>query len=257
MWKILWYLDLYCGSNYFWSPQDAVVLDFSKALNCVPYHRLLRKLHHYGIHNSLLLWMENFLTTRSQHVVVDGASPEWTPVTSSGVPQGQGTVLGPLLFLFFINDLPTEITSQLCLFADDCLIYPSTVPYLPLRTPLLSRKTLTLCVNGPPNGTWSLTQTNATPCVLLCSGTPSTLTTILGQAPSPWSQNIRILVWCLPTTCHGKLISISSLLKPTGCWVSSDGPRKGYMPYGDVRAWRPPFHPSSVVYKGLISSKRA
>ena len=99
---------------------DAVVLDFSKAFDRVPHHRLLHKLHHYGIRNSLLLWMENFLTTRSQRVVVDGASSEWTPVTS-GVPQG--TVLGPLLFLSFINDLPTGITSQLRLFADDCLIY--------------------------------------------------------------------------------------------------------------------------------------
>ena len=99
---------------------DAIVLDFSKAFDRVPHQRLLNKLHHYGVRDSLLLCINNFLTKRSQRVVVDGEASDWVPVTS-GVPQG--TVLGPLLFLSFINDLSSGITSKIRLFADDCLIY--------------------------------------------------------------------------------------------------------------------------------------
>ena len=98
------------------------MLDFSKAFDRVPHQRLLRKLHHYGVRGPLLSWTENFLTQRSQRVVIDGQSSDWVPVTS-GVPQG--TVLGPLLFLTYINDIPSGITSKLRLFADDCLIYRS------------------------------------------------------------------------------------------------------------------------------------
>ena len=67
--------------------------------------------------------MENFLTKRSQRVVIDGKSSYLAPVTS-GVPQG--TVLGPRLFLSFINDLPSGISSNIRLFADDCLLYRTT-----------------------------------------------------------------------------------------------------------------------------------
>ena len=99
---------------------DAVVLDFSKAFDRVPHSRLMLKFQHYGINGCLLDWINNFLTNRSQRVVVDGQSSEWVPV-QSGVPQG--TVLGPLLFLTFINDIPHGISSHLRLFADDCLMY--------------------------------------------------------------------------------------------------------------------------------------
>ena len=95
---------------------DATVLDFSKAFDRVSHQRLLQKLQHYGIRGSLLQWTEHFLTQRQQQVVIDGQASDWEHVTS-GVPQG--TVLGPLLFLTFINDIPSGITSNLRLFADD------------------------------------------------------------------------------------------------------------------------------------------
>ncbi|KAI8486093.1 hypothetical protein Bbelb_361930 [Branchiostoma belcheri] len=99
---------------------DAAVLDFSKAFDTVPHERLLCKLEYYGISGSLLSWLRAFLTERTQCVVFDGGTSKTVKVTS-GVPQG--TVLGPLLFLLYINDLPQSVSSHVRLFADDCLIY--------------------------------------------------------------------------------------------------------------------------------------
>ena len=101
---------------------DIGILDFSKAFDVVPHQRLLNKLDHYGINGSIHTWIGSFLGGRSQKVVVDGHKSKPAPV-ASGVPQG--TVLGPLLFLLFINDMPSEVTqgTRIRLFADDCLIY--------------------------------------------------------------------------------------------------------------------------------------
>ena len=99
---------------------DMVVLDFSKAFDCVPHQRLMRKLHHYGIRGSTHHWIASFLTGWIQKVVVEGSSSDSAPVVSR-VPQG--SVLGPRLFLLFINDLPDNITSNTRLFADDCIVY--------------------------------------------------------------------------------------------------------------------------------------
>ena len=99
---------------------DVVGLDFSKAFGVVPHQRLLHKLDQYGIRGTTLNWIQNFLTNRTRKVVVDGSSSESARVRS-GVPQG--TVLGSLLFLTYINDLPSTVSSQVGLFADDCLLY--------------------------------------------------------------------------------------------------------------------------------------
>ena len=100
---------------------DVIFLDFSKAFDKVSHHHLFHKLYHYGIRGNTLNWIKNFTLSRSQCVVVDGQQSDLTEV-SSGVPQG--TVLAPILFLCFINDLPNRITSsKIKLYADDVLLY--------------------------------------------------------------------------------------------------------------------------------------
>ena len=99
---------------------DVIIMDFSKAFDVVPHQRLLPKLDHYGIRGPTHTWIADFLTRRMQSVVVGGEHSARVHV-ESGVPQG--TVLGPLLFLLHINDLPDNITSKVRLFADNCVIY--------------------------------------------------------------------------------------------------------------------------------------
>ena len=103
---------------------DLIIMDFSKAFDSVPHNRLLLKLDHYGVRNKTHRWIANFLQHRKQRVVVGGEHSAWTDVLS-GVPQG--TVLGPLLFLAYINDLPLNIQSEMRLFADDCVMYRQIV----------------------------------------------------------------------------------------------------------------------------------
>ena len=101
-------------------PIDAIYLDFKKAFDSVPHERLLVKLKSYGIQGPLLDWIRVFLTGRRQRVVINGSYSSWTEVVS-GIPQG--SVLGPTLFVCFINDLPTVVTSTIQIFADDTKIY--------------------------------------------------------------------------------------------------------------------------------------
>ena len=101
-------------------PADVVYLDFAKAFDSVPHKRLISKLRSYQIEGKILTWIENFLTERRQRVVVGGKKSSWSSV-SSGIPQG--SVLGPILFVCFINDLPAEIQSQCAIFADDTKIF--------------------------------------------------------------------------------------------------------------------------------------
>ena len=101
---------------------DVIYLDFCKAFDKVPHKRLLKKLWGYGITGNIHTRVKDFLTNRTQQVKVNRSSSEPVKVTS-GVPQG--SVLGPVLFLVYINDLPDTIVAIMKLFADDAKIYRS------------------------------------------------------------------------------------------------------------------------------------
>ena len=102
------------------SQTDVILLDFSKAFDSVPHQRLLMKLDYYGIRGNMLMWIKAFLSNRSQSVSVNGIQSSSKPVLS-GVPQG--SILGPVLFLLYINDISSSVKSRLRLFADDCILY--------------------------------------------------------------------------------------------------------------------------------------
>ena len=98
------------------SPVDVIYLDFQKAFDKVPHQRLILKLKSHGMGNSIINWIEQWLKDRRQRVVVDGEV--WKPVLC-GVPQG--SVLGPILFLIYINDLEEGVTGNK--FADDTKLF--------------------------------------------------------------------------------------------------------------------------------------
>jgi len=101
---------------------DIVYLDYAKAFDSVVHSKLLAKLKHYGTHPLLLLWINSFLSARTQQVRVSSSLSGIAPVIS-GVPQG--SVLGPVLFILFINDISSCIPDGviLKLYADDAKLY--------------------------------------------------------------------------------------------------------------------------------------
>ena len=97
-----------------------IFLDISKTFDKVWHDGLLFKLKIYSVEGDLLLLLKNYLKNRKQRVVLNGQTSEWTK-SNSRVPRG--SVLGPLLFLIYINDLPDDITSICEIFADDTSLF--------------------------------------------------------------------------------------------------------------------------------------
>lgn len=117
--QLLSYLDECAGCIVNGNVIDVIYLDFWKAFDTVPHRRLLKKLEGYGIEGDLLHWIKAFLVG-TQQVMVNDAKSKPTSV-DSGIPQG--SVLGPLLFVIYINDILDDIKSSGLLFADDTKIF--------------------------------------------------------------------------------------------------------------------------------------
>ena len=98
---------------------DIVYLDFKKAFDKVPHRKLLAKVRTCGLAGQVANWIANWLSDRKERVAVSGRMPCWEDV-SHGVPQG--SVLGPLLFIIYINDLDNGVKSKLSKFADDTML---------------------------------------------------------------------------------------------------------------------------------------
>jgi len=99
---------------------DVIVMDFSKAFDKVDHHKLVHKLKHRRVNPYITTWIKDFLHNRSQQVLVENKVSHSLPVLS-GVPQG--SVVGPSLFLAYINDLRGTVRSRVRLSADDTIVY--------------------------------------------------------------------------------------------------------------------------------------
>jgi hypothetical protein len=99
---------------------NCIYMDFMKAFDTVPHRRMLSKLRSFGFTETMVKWVESFITGRTQQVRIDGEISE-EKIVISGVPQG--SVLGPFLFLIYVNDMPEAVRSRLFLFADDNKVY--------------------------------------------------------------------------------------------------------------------------------------
>ena len=158
------------------SSTHVIFTDFSKAFDSVPHQRLLLKLEQIGIRGNIHAWISSFLAHRRQRVLLDGCASDWSAVTS-GVPQG--SILGPLLFIIFVNDIPNCLSSPTRLFADDCTIYRQVSSHQDCvalqedltrlfrwcqtwQLPLNTKKCKVMCISlkkKPPSFTYSINNT--------------------------------------------------------------------------------------------------
>ena len=99
---------------------DIMYMDFAKAFDKVPHHRLIGNVTSMGVEGMVKGWIQQWLEGRKQRVVINGRYSDWTDV-SSGVPQG--SVLGPTIFLMFINDLEDGVQGTVLKFADNTKLY--------------------------------------------------------------------------------------------------------------------------------------
>ena len=107
------WLDISCWNEVV----GTLLLDLSKAFDLVNHSLLLQKPHYYGLHESAVVWFKSYLNSRKQDVYVSGAFSDSGDVVS-GVPQG--SVIGPTLFLLYINDMPLSLSNWVAdIFADD------------------------------------------------------------------------------------------------------------------------------------------
>jgi len=118
--NLLTFLDKVTGCIDSGNSVDAVFLDFAKAFDKVPHNRLATKLRSHGIDGKLLCWIMEWLKDRKQRVVIRGTLSDRISVLR-GIPQG--SVLGPILFLVYINDLDYGVRNWILKFADDTKIF--------------------------------------------------------------------------------------------------------------------------------------
>lgn len=140
---------------------DIIFLDYQKAFDTVPHKRLIAKLSAYGLRGNVLEWLKDFLHGRQQQVRVGNSKSSWTRVTS-GVPQG--SVLGPVMFLLFVNEIPDLVQSTVKMFADDMKIYRAISSQKDVK--LLQKDLDTL---GKWSDTWLL-KFNASKCKVMHCG---------------------------------------------------------------------------------------
>ena len=134
---------------------DLIIMDFAKAFDKVPYRTLLHKLNYCGIRGSTHKWINSWHSGRTQQVVLDGQASDPVPVLSD-VPQG--SVLGRILFLTFINDLQDNIRSSVRLFSD-CVLFRNMYS---IQDCFILQEYLTSLGQWKPIGKWSSMWTNVT-----------------------------------------------------------------------------------------------